>query len=186
MTDEVRTHYGDDTPYDARWYVVHTYSGYENKVKEDLEKTIENRGLQDLILEVKYPTEQVTEFKEGSKEPKTVLRKVYPGYVMVKMIMTDKTWYVVRNTSGVTGFVGPGSKPIPLTDEEVTAMGIERIRLKLDIEIGESVRVISGPFNNFIGTVQSIDTEKQRVKLLISLFGKDTPIELDFVEVQKL
>ena len=116
----------------------------------------------------------------------SVLRKVCPGYVMVKMTMTDKTWYVVRNTSGVTGFVGPGSKPIPLTDEEVTAMGIERIRLKLDIEIGESVRVISGPFNNFIGTVQSIDTEKQRVKLLISLFGKDTPIELDFVEVQKL
>ena len=186
MTDEVRTHYGDDTPLEPRWYVVHTYSGYENKVKEDLEKTIENRGLQDLILEVKFPTEQVTELREGSKKPKTVLRKVYPGYVMVKMIMTDKTWYVVRNTSGVTGFVGPGSKPIPLTDEEVTAMGIERIQLKLDIEIGESVRVISGPFNNFIGTVQSIDVETQRVKLLISLFGKDTPIELDFVEVQKL
>ena len=186
MTDEVRTHYGDDTPLDARWYVVHTYSGYENKVKEDLEKTIENRGLQDLILEVKYPTEQVTELKEGSKKPKTVLRKVYPGYVMVKMIMTDKTWYVVRNTSGVTGFVGPGSKPISLTDEEVTAMGVERMQLTLDIEPGESVRVISGPFNNFIGTVQNVDVEKQRVKLLISLFGKDTPIELDFVEVQKL
>lgn len=118
MTDEVRTHYGDDTPLDARWYVVHTYSGYENKVKEDLEKTIENRNLQDLILEVKYPTEQVTELKEGSKKPKTVLRKVYPGYVMVKMVMNDNTWYIVRNTRGVTGFVGPGSKPIPLTDEE--------------------------------------------------------------------
>ena len=125
MTDEVRTHYGDDTPLDARWYVVHTYSGYENKVKEDLEKTIENRNLQDLILEVKYPTEQVTELKEGSKKPKTVLRKVYPGYVMVKMVMNDNTWYIVRNTRGVTGFVGPGSKPIPLTDEEVTAMGVD-------------------------------------------------------------
>lgn len=134
MTDEVRTHYGDDTPLDARWYVVHTYSGYENKVKEDLEKTIENRNLQDLILEVKYPTEQVTELKEGSKKPKTVLRKVYPGYVMVKMVMNDNTWYIVRNTRGVTGFVGPGSKPIPLTDEEVTAMGVERMQLELDIK----------------------------------------------------
>ncbi len=184
--DEVRTHYGDDTPVEPRWYVAHTYSGYENKVKEDLEKTIENRGLQDLILEVKYPTETVTEPKEGSKKPKTYLRKVYPGYVMVKMIMTDKTWYVVRNTRGVTGFVGPGSKPIPLTDEEVTAMGVERMHLKLEIEVGESVRVVSDPFANFIGVVQSVNPETQRVKLLISLFGKDTPIELDFIEVQKL
>ncbi len=186
MDDEVRTHYGDDTPTEPRWYVVHTYSGYENKVKEDLEKTVKHRNLQDLILEVKYPTEEVTELREGSKKPKTVLRKVYPGYVMVKMVMTDKTWYVVRNTSGVTGFVGPGSKPIPLTDEEVTAMGIERMHIELDIEPGESVRVISGPFNNFIGKVQSVDVDAQRVKLLISLFGKDTPIELDFVEIQKL
>ena len=159
MTDEVRTHYGDDTPLDARWYVVHTYSGYENKVKEDLEKTIENRNLQDLILEVKYPTEQVTELKEGSKKPKTVLRKVYPGYVMVKMVMNDNTWYIVRNTRGVTGFVGPGSKPIPLTDEEVTAMGVERMQLELDIKVGEHVRVVSDPFANFIGTVQAIDPE---------------------------
>lgn len=186
MSDEVRTHYGDDTPFDARWYVVHTYSGYENKVKEDLEKTIENRHLQDVILEVKYPTEQVTEMKEGSKKPKTVLRKVYPGYVMVKMIMNDNTWYVVRNTRGVTGFVGPGSKPIPLTDEEVVAMGVERVQLKIDIEIGENVRVITGPFANFIGTVKEINSETQRVKLNISLMGKVTPIELDYVDVQKL
>lgn len=186
MSDELRTHYGDDTPADARWYVVHTYSGYENKVKEDLEKSVENRGLEDLILEVKYPTEQVTELKEGSKRPKTVQRKVYPGYVMVKMIMTDQTWYVVRNTRGVTGFVGPGSKPIPLTDEEVTAMGVERMHLKMDISVGESVRVVSDPFANFIGVVQSVNPETQRVKLIISLFGKDTPIELDFIEVQKL
>ena len=186
MSDEVRTHYGDDTPFDARWYVVHTYSGYENKVKEDLEKTIENRHLQDVILEVKYPTEQVTEMKEGSKKPKTVLRKVYPGYVMVKMIMNDNTWYVVRNTRGVTGFVGPGSKPIPLTDEEVVAMGVERVQLKIDIEIGENVRVITGPFANFIGTVKEINPETQRVKLNISLMGKVTPIELDYVDVQRL
>ena len=131
MTDEVRTHYGDDTPLDARWYVVHTYSGYENKVKEDLEKTIENRNLQDLILEVKYPTEQVTELKEGSKKPKTVLRKVYPGYVMVKMVMNDNTWYIVRNTRGVTGFVGPGSKPIPLTDEEANTSVLFPTRLRI-------------------------------------------------------
>lgn len=185
MTDEVRTHYGDDTPLDARWYVVHTYSGYENKVKEDLEKTIENRNLQDLILEVKYPTEQVTELKEGSKKPKTVLRKVYPGYVMVKMVMNDNTWYIVRNTRGVTGFVGPGSKPIPLTDEEVTAMGVERMQLELDIKVGEHVRVVSDPFANFIGTVQAIDPETQRIRLMISLFGKETPIELDFVRGSK-
>ena len=186
MTDEVRTHYGDDTPLDARWYVVHTYSGYENKVKEDLEKTVANRNLQDLILEVKYPTEQVTEFKEGSKKPRTVERKVYPGYVMVKMIMTDRTWYVVRNTTGVTGFVGPGSKPIPLTDEEVAAMGVERIQLEMDVEIGETVRIISGAFANFMGEIQAIDPEKQTVTVVISLFGKETPCELDFVEIQKL
>ncbi|MBQ4429468.1 MAG: transcription termination/antitermination protein NusG [Clostridia bacterium] len=186
MTDEVRTHYGDDTPLDARWYVVHTYSGYENKVKEDLEKTVANRNLQDLILEVKYPTEQVTEFKEGSKKPRTVERKVYPGYVMVKMIMTDRTWYVVRNTTGVTGFVGPGSKPIPLTDEEVTAMGVERIQLEMDVEIGETVRIISGAFANFMGEVTAVDPEKQTVTVVISLFGKETPCELDFVEIQKL
>jgi transcriptional antiterminator NusG len=171
---------------DARWYVVHTYSGYENKVKEDLEKTVANRNLQDLILEVKYPTEQVTEFKEGSKKPRTVERKVYPGYVMVKMIMTDRTWYVVRNTTGVTGFVGPGSKPIPLTDEEVTAMGVERIQLEMDVEIGETVRIISGAFANFMGEVTAVDPEKQTVTVVISLFGKETPCELDFVEIQKL
>lgn len=186
MSDEVRTHYGDDTPLDARWYVVHTYSGYENKVKEDLEKTIENRNLRDLILEVKYPTEQVTEIKEGTKKAKTVLRKVYPGYVMVKMIMNDNTWYVVRNTRGVTGFVGPGSKPIPLTDEEVTAMGVERVRLELDIEVGESVRIVSGPFANFIGVVQSVDPETQRIRLNISMFGKESTMDIDFVDVQKL
>ena len=183
---EDRTHYDDETPTEPRWYVVHTYSGYENKVKEDLEKTIENRNLQNLIFEVKYPTETVTETPEGSKKPKTYQRKVYPGYVMVKMIMTDSTWYIVRNTRGVTSFVGTGNKPIPLTDEEVTAMGVERISLKLDVEVGENVRIVNGPFANFIGAVTDINPETQKVKLLVSLFGKDTPMELDFIDIQKL
>lgn len=169
---------------EARWYVVHTYSGYENKVKEDLEKAVENRGLEDLILEVKYPTEEVVELKDNKR--KVIQRKVYPGYVMVKMIMNDNTWYVVRNTRGVTGFVGPGSKPIPLSDEEVTAMGMERIPIELDIEVGESVRVISGPLENFIGTVEKLDPERQKVKLTVSMFGRSTPVELDYIEVQKL
>lgn len=169
---------------EAKWYVVHTYSGYENKVKEDLEKTVENRNLQDMILEVKYPTEEVVEIKDGKR--KAYQRKVFPGYVMVKMFMNDKTWYVVRNTRGVTGFVGPGSKPIPLTDEEVTAMGVERIPIELDIEVGESVRVVAGPLENFIGTVETLDPERQKVKLTVSMFGRNTPVELDFIEVQKL
>jgi len=169
---------------EAKWYVVHTYSGYENKVKEDLEKTVEKRDLQEQILEVKYPTEDVVEIKDAKR--RTISRKVYPGYVMVKMFMNDKTWYVVRNTRGVTGFVGPGSKPIPLTDEEVTAMGVERIPIKLDITIGESVRVVAGPLENFIGTVEAFDAERQKVKLSVSMFGRNTPVELDFIEVQKL
>lgn len=183
---EDRTHYDDETPTEPRWYVVHTYSGYENKVKEDLEKTIENRNLQNLILEVKYPTETVSEMPEGSKKPKVYQRKVYPGYVMVKMIMTDSTWYIVRNTRGVTSFVGSGNKPIPLTDEEVTAMGVERMTLKLDIETGENVRIVNGPFANFIGTVTELNPETQKVKVLVSLFGKETPMELDYIDIQKL
>ncbi|MBQ9832101.1 MAG: transcription termination/antitermination protein NusG [Clostridia bacterium] len=169
---------------EAKWYVVHTYSGYENKVKEDLEKTVENRNLGDLILEVKYPTEEVIEAKDGKR--KVIQRKVYPGYVMVKMIMNDNTWYVVRNTRGVTGFVGPGSKPIPLSDEEVTAMGVERIPIRLDITVGENVRIISGPLENFIGTVEGLDTERQKIKVVVSMFGRDTRVELDFIQVQKI
>lgn len=169
---------------EAKWYVAHTYSGYENKVKEDLEKTVENRNLQDMILEVKYPTEEVVEIKDGKR--KVTQRKTYPGYVMVKMIMNDNTWYIVRNTRGVTGFVGPGSKPIPLTDEEVTAMGVERVPIELDIEVGESVRVIAGPLENFLGTVEALDPERQKVKLTVSMFGRNTPVELDYIEVQKI
>ena len=169
---------------EAKWYVAHTYSGYENKVKEDLEKTVENRGLQDMILEISYPTEEVVEMKDGKR--KVVTRKMLPGYVMIKMIMNDKTWYVVRNTRGVTGFVGPGSKPVPLTDEEVTKLGVEYIPIELDHSVGESVRVVSGPLENFIGTVEALDPERQKVKLTVSIFNRDTPVELDYIQVQKL
>lgn len=169
---------------EAKWYVAHTYSGYENKVKEDLEKTVENRGLQDMILEISYPTEEVVEMKDGKR--KVVTRKMLPGYVMIKMIMNDKTWYVVRNTRGVTGFVGPGSKPVPLTDEEVTKLGVEYIPIELDLSVGESVRVVSGPLENFIGTVEALDPERQKVKLIVSIFNRDTPVELDYIQVQKL
>ena len=169
---------------EAKWYVAHTYSGYENKVKEDLEKTVENRGLQDMILEISYPTEEVVEMKDGKR--KVVTRKMLPGYVMIKMIMNDKTWYVVRNTRGVTGFVGPGSKPVPLTDEEVTKLGVEYIPIELDLSVGESVRVVSGPLENFIGTVEALDPERQKVKLTVSIFNRHTPVELDYIQVQKL
>lgn len=169
---------------EAKWYVAHTYSGYENKVKEDLEKTVENRGLQDMILEVSYPTEEVVEMKDGKR--KVVTRKLLPGYVMIKMIMNDKTWYIVRNTRGVTGFVGPGSKPVPLSDEEVTKLGVECIPIELDLSIGESVRVTSGLLENFIGTVEALDPERQKVKLTVSIFNRDTPVELDYIQVQKL
>ena len=169
---------------EAKWYVAHTYSGYENKVKEDLEKTVENRGLQDMILEISYPPEEVVEMKDGKR--KVVTRKMLPGYVMIKMIMNDKTWYIVRNTRGVTGFVGPGSKPVPLTDEEVTKLGVEYIPIELDLSVGESVRVVSGPLENFIGTVEALDPERQKVKLTVSIFNRDTPVELDYIQVQKL
>lgn len=191
---------------EAKWYVVHTYSGYENKVKEDLEKSVENLGLEETILEVKYPTEETIEIMPTGKR-KVYQRKVYPGYVMVKMVvdvvekerpaeqgggktvdlvMNPRAWYVVRNTRGVTGFVGPGSKPVPLSDEEVTAMGVERIPIVLNMEVGENVRVISGPLENFIGTITNLDAERQKVKLTVSMFGRETPVELDFVQVQKL
>lgn len=191
---------------ETKWYVVHTYSGYENKVKEDLIKAVDNAGLSDIILEVMYPTEETIEILPNGKR-KSVTRKVYPGYVMVKMIvdvvekerpeergggvsrelvMNPRAWYVIRNTRGVTGFVGPGSKPVPLKDEEVVAMGVERIPIVLNIEVGETVRVVSGPLENFLGRVDKIDPERQKVKLSVSMFGRETPVELDFIQVQKL
>ncbi|MBU5591729.1 transcription termination/antitermination protein NusG [Clostridium sp. MSJ-4] len=168
----------------ARWYVVHTYSGYENKVKANLEKTIENRNLHELIHDVQVPMEESVEEKDGKK--KVTMKKVFPGYVLVKMIMTDDSWYVVRNTRGVTGFVGPGSKPVPLTDEEVGSMGIYETPVSIDLEVGESVKVISGPLKEFMATIEEINLEKRKVKALVSMFGRETLAELDFNQVEKL
>ena len=169
---------------EARWYVVHTYSGHENKVKANIEKIVENRGMDDVILEVSVPTEEVVEVKDGKK--KTKLKKIFPGYCIIKMIMTDASWYVIRNTRGVTGFVGPGSKPVPLTDEEVVTMGIEKKVFNIDVEIGDAIRVISGPFESFIGSVEEINYERQSLRALISMFGRDTPVELEFGQVKKV
>ena len=168
----------------ARWYVVHTYSGYENKVKANLEKTIENRGLHELIHDVQVPIEEQVEVKDGKK--KLSYKKIFPGYVLIKMFMTDDSWYVVRNTRGVTGFVGPGSKPVPLTDEEVMSMGIKEKPVDIDLEVGENVKVISGPLENFVALIEEINIEKRKVKALVSMFGRETPVELDFNQIAKL
>lgn len=168
----------------ARWYVVHTYSGHENKVKMNIEKIVENRGMQDVILEVKVPTEEKIEYKSGKKKVKEV--KLFPGYALVKMIMTDESWYLVRNTRGVTGFVGPSSKPISLTDEEVRSMGVEEPTIEVDVKVGETIKVSSGPFETFMGIIENINTEKQTVKVLISMFGRETPVELEFDQIEKI
>ena len=168
----------------ARWYVVHTYSGYENKVKANLEKTIENRNLQNLLQDIQVPMEEVVEEKDGKQ--KISLKKKFPGYELVKMLMTDESWYVVRNTRGVTGFVGPASKPVPLTDEEIESMGVKEAPVEIDLEVGESVRVISGPLREFVATIQEINLEKRKVKALIDMFGRETLAELDFTQVEKL
>ncbi|MDW8800189.1 transcription termination/antitermination protein NusG [Clostridium sp. A1-XYC3] len=168
----------------ARWYVVHTYSGYENKVKANLEKTIENRNLYHWIDDVQVPIEEQVEIKDGKK--KITQRKIFPGYVLVHMIMTDDSWYIVRNTRGVTGFVGPGSKPVPLTDEEVKAMGISEKPINVDIEVGENIKVKSGPLENFPAIIQEINTEKRKIKALVNMFGRETPVELDFNQIEKL
>ncbi|MBU5485019.1 transcription termination/antitermination protein NusG [Clostridium sp. MSJ-11] len=168
----------------AKWYVVHTYSGYENKVKANLEKTIENRNLHDWISDVQVPIEEQVEIKDGKK--KVTQKKKFPGYVLVRMVMTDDSWYVVRNTRGVTGFVGPGSKPVPLTDDEVASMGIVDKHIDLDIEVGETVMVVSGPLENFSAVIQEINLEKKKVKVLVNMFGRETPVELDFKQIDKL
>lgn len=168
----------------AKWYVVHTYSGHENKVKINLEKIVENRGMEEIIQEISVPTEEVTEIKNGKKKVKQ--RKIFPGYVLVKMIMTNESWYVVRNTRGVTGFVGPGSKPVPLTDDEVKRMGIDSKVQIMDMVVGDSVRVISGPFENFIGVVEEANHEKHSIKVMISMFGRETSVELEYIQVEKL
>lgn len=168
----------------AKWYVVHTYSGYENKVKANLEKTVENRSLQNLILDVQVPIEESVEVKNGKK--KVVQRKTYPGYVLVKMLMNDDSWYVVRNTRGVTGFVGPGSKPIPLTDAEIRSMGITQPIAVLDMSVGENVRVVSGPFENFVALVEEINAVKKKIKAYVNMFGRDTLVEFDYDQVEKI
>ena len=169
---------------DANWYVVHTYSGYENKVKANIEKTIENRHLEDQILEVRVPMQEVVEVKNGAK--KQVLKKLFPGYVLLNMIMNDDTWYVVRNTRGVTGFVGPGSKPVPLTEEEMAPLGIKPAELEIDFEEGDTVTITAGVWKDTVGVIQSINASKQIVTINVELFGRETPVEIGFTEIKKM
>lgn len=166
----------------ARWYVVHTYSGYENKVAATIEKAVENRKLQDLIYEVNVPVEQVEEIKDGKR--KMVERKVFPSYVLVKMVMTDDSWHVVRNTRGVTGFVGPGSKPVPLTEEEVLALGVEKHEIEVDYKVGDSVKITDGALEDFIGVVDEIELDKNKIRVIVSMFGRETPVELEPDQVE--
>ena len=174
--------YADKT--EPRWYVVHTYSGYENKVKTDLEKTIKNRELEDFFFNIVVPMEEQVEIKDGKR--KTNLKKVFPGYVLIKMIVTEESWYIVRNTRGVTGFVGSGTDPIPLTDAEIRNMGFDAVPVNIDYDVSDTVQVVNGPLEGFVGTVQEINKEKQKVKVLVSMFGRETPVELEFSQVQKV
>ena len=169
---------------DAKWYVVHTYSGYENKVATNIEKAVENRKLSDLIQEVQVPTETVIEVKDNKK--REVERKIYPGYVMVKMIMTDDSWYVVRNIRGVTGFVGPGSRPVPLTEQEVARLGVSSREVVVNFKIGDSVKVSDGYLEGFIGTVEALELEKDLVQVSVSMMGKDVTVELGLAQVEAL
>ncbi len=168
----------------AQWYVAHTYSGYENKVKASIEATVENRNMEDLILEIQVPVQEVVERKDG----KTVVKekKLFPGYVIIKMQITDESWYVVRNTRGVTGFVGPASKPVPLSQAELKKMGIRKQRVEIQLEIGEEVKVIEGPLEGYTGVIEEIQVEKAKVKVNVSMFGRETPAELGFEQVEKL
>ena len=168
---------------EARWYVAHTYSGYENKVKADIEKTIENRNLHDTILEVRVPLQDVVEVKNGSK--RTVQKKMFPGYVLVNMVMNDETWYVVRNTRGVTGFVGPGSKPVPMTEAEMKPLGIKTDNVTIDFEEGDMIVVVAGAWKDTVGAVQRIDYNKQTATINVELFGRETPVEIGFEEVRR-
>ena len=170
---------------EARWYVVHTYSGHENKVKATIEKAVKTRGMEQFIQEVVVPTEDVVETTKTGKE-KVRQRKIYPSYVLIKMIITDESWYIVRNTRGVTGFVGSGTDPIPLTDDEIRNMGFEEAAINVDYEINEQVEVMNGAFEGFVGTVQEINKEKHKVKVLVSMFGRETPVELEFSQVKKV
>ena len=169
---------------EANWYVVHTYSGYENKVKADIEKTIENRHLEEEILEVRIPMQDVVELKNGAK--KQVQKKMFPGYVLINMVMNDDTWYVVRNTRGVTGFVGPGSKPVPLTEAEMRPLGIKKEKVVVDFKEGDTVTIIGGVWKDTVGVIQSMNESKQIVTINVELFGRETPVEISFAEVKKM
>lgn len=167
---------------EAKWYVVHTYSGYENKVASNLETTVENRNLGNLIQEIRVPTEKVTEIKDNKS--REVERKIFPGYVIVKMVMNDDSWYVVRNIRGCTGFVGPGSKPVPLTPEEVERLGIETRTVEVNYDVGDTVRIIDGPFDDSVGVVDELNKEKNSVRVIIHMFGRETPVELELHQVE--
>ena len=166
----------------VNWYVVHTYSGYENTVKATIEKYVENRHLQDVIHEISIPLETVTEITDNG--PKEVERKVFPGYVLIKMVMTDESWHVVRNVRGVTGFVGSGNKGIPLTDEEVAALGVEKREVVVGYQVGVSVKITEGALESFLGVVEEIDIDKNKVRVVVSMFGRETPVELDLDQVE--
>ena len=166
----------------AKWYVVHTYSGYENTVQATIEKTVQTRHLEDLIHVVSIPMETVTEITDNG--PKTYDRKVFPGYVLVKMIMTDEAWYVIKNVRGVTGFVGSGGKPTPLTEEEVLQLGVEKREIVVSYGVGDNVRIVDGPLTTFTGTVEALDVEKNKVRVVVSMFGRETPVELELDQVE--
>ena len=169
---------------EANWYVVHTYSGYENKVKVDIEKTIENRGLQDQILEVSVPMQSVVEIKNGVE--KAADKKMFPGYVLIHMVMNDDTWYVVRNTRGVTGFVGPGSKPVPLSEEEMAGLGFTAPDVVVDFMVGDAVVVTAGAWKDTVGLIKTINEAKKTITINVEMFGRETPVELAFTEVKKM
>ncbi len=182
MTEITKERKDRDTK--PRWYVVHTYSGHENKVKTTMELMVKNQGMEDLVLEVAVPTEEFVEEKEGVEKVKE--RKLYPSYVLVRMIMTDESWYLVRNTRGVTGFLGPASNPIPLTKEEEESLGVREVKpVVYDYEVGDSVKIIDGPFMNFLGEIDSIDEEKNEITVNISMFGRETKLELSFDQAEK-
>ena len=168
----------------AKWYVAHTYSGYENTVKATIEKAVENRNMGDLIHAVNIPMEMVTEITDAGT--KTVERKVFPGYVLVKMILTDETWHLVRNVRGVTGFVGSGNKPIPLTDEEIAGLGVEKREVLVGYAVGDSVKITDGALESFLGTVEEIDLDRGKVRVIVSMFGRETPVELDLDQIESL
>ena len=166
----------------AKWYVVHTYSGYENKVASSIEKAVENRRLHDLITAVNIPTEKVVEVKDGKS--REVERKLYPGYVLVKMVMTDECWHIVRNIRGVTGFLGSGNKPIPLSESDIAALGVEKREIVVGYEVGDSVKITDGALESFLGTVEEIDLDRSKVRVVVSMFGRETPVELELDQVE--